>query len=438
MPGPVAVIFIFDYFNSIYSYFTPKSSHNFAAYSERYFSTQSTMLLQHQRVAIIGGGPGGLTLARLLQQQGIEVTVYERDATPQARPQGSPLDLHHDTGLKALAAAGLLAEFKQRYRPGADKMRIVNSQLEIVSDDHAEPVTLDFGDAHFRPEIDRGPLRDLLVASLRAGTVVWDARFMAMQPAGTGWEIEFEKGSPVYADVVIAADGANSKVRKQLTDAQPVYGGTTFLEGNIPQAQQQVPALWQLVQGGSLFALENGQMISFLAKGDGSLIFWIWLKKPEDWLTTSGIDFASRAAVASWFEQEFGTWSPQWRELFASEALTMVPRRAYYFPQDQPWPSQPNLTMLGDAAHRMPPNGEGVNQAMADALDLAEALSSSCYNTSGQAIAAFEQKMGERVANVAAETRQLLAMMHAANNQQLFLDFFAGAPNSPAHPVTTG
>jgi len=391
------------------------------------------MLLQHQKVAIIGGGPGGLTLARLLQQQGIEVTVYERDATPQARPQGSPLDLHHDTGLKALAAAGLLAEFKQRYRPGADKVRVVNSQLEILSDDHAAPVTLDFGDAHFRPEIDRGPLRDLLLASLRERTVVWDARFMAMQPAGTGWEIQFENGSRAYADMVVAADGANSKVRRHLTDAQPVYAGMTFLEGSIPQAQQQVPTLWQLVQGGSLFALENGQMISFLAKGDGALIFWIWLQKPEDWLTTLGIDFASRVAVASWFEQEFRTWSPQWQALFASETLTMIPRRAYYFPQDQPWTPQPNLTMLGDAAHRMPPNGEGVNQAMADALDLAVVLSSGRYDTIGQAIAAFEQKMGERVANVAAETRQLLAMMHAENNQQLFLDFFADVTTTPVH-----
>nr|GFD52671.1 hypothetical protein [Tanacetum cinerariifolium] len=104
--------------------------------------------------------------------------------------------------------------------------------------------------------------------------------------------------------------------------AQPVYADTTFLEGNIPEAQQRVPALWQLVQGGSLFALENGQFVSFLAKGDGSLIFWIWLQKPEDWLATSGIDFTSRAAVATWFQQEFSTWSPQWQELFASDALT--------------------------------------------------------------------------------------------------------------------
>jgi 2-polyprenyl-6-methoxyphenol hydroxylase-like FAD-dependent oxidoreductase len=392
------------------------------------------MLLQHKQVAVIGGGPGGLTLARLLQQQGAAVQVYERDATPQVRPQGSTLDLHHDTGLKALAAASLLEEFKQHYRPGADKMRILNSHMEVLLDDHAEPTNRDFGDEHFRPEIDRGPLRDMLVASLEAETVVWDARFVDMQPAGDGWAIRFENGTRAYADVVVAADGANSKVRKYLTAIPPVYAGMTFLEGTILQAEQQASALWQLVQGGSLYALENGQFISFLAKGNGSLLFWIWLKKPEGWLATAGVDWTSRAAVAAWFAQEFSTWSPQWQQLFASEALTIVPRLTYYYPPNQPWQPRSNLTMLGDAAHRMPPNGEGVNQAMADALDLYEALCGGHFDTIAQAIASFEQKMGKRVVNVAADTQQLLEMMHAENNQQLFLDFFTEAAASSTHP----
>jgi 2-polyprenyl-6-methoxyphenol hydroxylase-like FAD-dependent oxidoreductase len=428
MPGPLAIIFIYDYSKSNNGYFTPKYSRNFADENTSNFFTQNAMLLHDKQVAIIGGGPGGLTLARLLQQQGVAVRVYERDATPQVRPQGSTLDLHHDTGLKALAAAGLLEDFKQHYRPGADRTRLLNRQLEVLLDDHAAPINREFGDAHFRPEIDRGPLRDLLVASLAEGVMVWDARFVEMQPAGAGWEIHFENGTRAYADVVVAADGANSKVRKYVTDIPPVYAGTTFLEGHILEAAQQAPALWQLVRGGSLFALENGQFISFLAKGDGSLLFWLWLKKPESWLTTAGIDWTSRAAVAAWFAQEFSTWSPQWQQLFAPDTLTIVPRQTYYYPTDKPWPPRPNLTLLGDAAHRMPPNGEGVNQAMADALDLAEALCNGYFGTIAQAIAAFEQTMGKRVALVAAETQQLLEMMHADNNQQLFLDFFTGAP----------
>jgi 2-polyprenyl-6-methoxyphenol hydroxylase-like FAD-dependent oxidoreductase len=389
------------------------------------------MLLRNKQVAIIGGGPGGLILARLLQQQGIAVKVYERDATPDIRPQGSALDLHYDTGLKALEAAGLLEEFKQVYRPGADKMRVLNGQLDILLDEHAAEVELrkeDFGDASFRPEIDRGPLRDLLVASLQPGTVVWNARFTQLQPAGSGWDIEFENGARVYADVVVACDGANSRLRHYLTATRPVYAGVTLVEGTIVDAPQQAPALWQLVHGGSLMALEAGHSVSMIAKADGTLIYWLGVKAPADWLTTSAIDFTSKEAVAAWFAQEFSTWSPQWSQLFTPESLMLVPRPMYYYPANQHWPTLSNLTMIGDAAHRLPPYaGEGANQALADALELSEALGDEQFTTTEQAIASFEQKMISRLAIITAETLRNTAQLHADNNQQFLLSLFNGA-----------
>jgi 2-polyprenyl-6-methoxyphenol hydroxylase-like FAD-dependent oxidoreductase len=70
------------------------------------------MLLRNIKTAIIGGGPGGLTLARLLQLKGAEVMVYERDRDRQVRSQGATLDLHEESGLKALERAKLLDEFQ--------------------------------------------------------------------------------------------------------------------------------------------------------------------------------------------------------------------------------------------------------------------------------------------------------------------------------------
>ncbi|HSZ84636.1 MAG TPA: NAD(P)-binding protein, partial [Puia sp.] len=84
------------------------------------------MLIQNKQIAIVGGGPGGLTLARLLQLKGANVKVYERDLNKNARVQGSPLDLHEESGLAAIRKANLLDEFKKNFRPGADKMLIVN------------------------------------------------------------------------------------------------------------------------------------------------------------------------------------------------------------------------------------------------------------------------------------------------------------------------
>jgi 2-polyprenyl-6-methoxyphenol hydroxylase-like FAD-dependent oxidoreductase len=70
-----------------------------------------------KKIAIVGGGPGGLTLARLLQQSGAQISVYERDPSRRARVQGSALDLHEESGLAALEAAGLMDAFWANHRP---------------------------------------------------------------------------------------------------------------------------------------------------------------------------------------------------------------------------------------------------------------------------------------------------------------------------------
>ncbi len=74
-------------------------------------------MIQNKQIAIVGGGPGGLTLARLLQLNGANVKVYERDINSAARVQGSPLDMHAASGLAAIIKAGLLVEFKKNFPP---------------------------------------------------------------------------------------------------------------------------------------------------------------------------------------------------------------------------------------------------------------------------------------------------------------------------------
>ncbi|MDH7462718.1 FAD-dependent monooxygenase [Chitinophagaceae bacterium 26-R-25] len=88
--------------------------------------------LFNKKIAIVGGGPGGLTLARLLQIKGADVKVYERDANKDVRVQGATLDLHDDSGLEALRKAGLMDAFKENYRPNADRIRIVDSSANTL------------------------------------------------------------------------------------------------------------------------------------------------------------------------------------------------------------------------------------------------------------------------------------------------------------------
>src|SRR5436190_10437393 len=149
-------------------------------------------MIQEKKIAIIGGGPGGLTLARLLQLKGADVKVYERDIDRNVRIQGGALDLHTESGLAALEKAGLMHEFKANYRPGADLVRIVDNQAKIFSDEHIESRNAEFGDKHHRPEIDRGPLRDILLNSLKPGTVVWNSHILSVEPVQDKWQINFQ------------------------------------------------------------------------------------------------------------------------------------------------------------------------------------------------------------------------------------------------------
>ena len=73
------------------------------------------MLTDNKKIAIVGGGMAGLTLARLLQMKQADVRVYERDVNREVRVQGSTLDLHEGSGLEAMKRAGLLEEFYKHH-----------------------------------------------------------------------------------------------------------------------------------------------------------------------------------------------------------------------------------------------------------------------------------------------------------------------------------
>jgi len=131
------------------------------------------MLLENKQVAIIGAGPGGLTLARLLQMKGVNVKVYERDVNKDARVQGSPLDMHENSGWQAIRKADLVEAFTKNVRQNADKKIIINEKAEIIYSDHNHIMIKGSEPEVSRPEIDRGTLRRIFLDSLAPEIVVW-------------------------------------------------------------------------------------------------------------------------------------------------------------------------------------------------------------------------------------------------------------------------
>lgn len=125
------------------------------------------------RVAVIGAGPAGLVLARILQRNGFAVTVFEAELSAHARPQGGSLDLHVASGQRALREAGVFDEFLAKVQQGADASLLVDHTMKVYWADDGDGL---------RPEIERTDLRDLLLNSVAAGTVQWNRKLLQLQP----------------------------------------------------------------------------------------------------------------------------------------------------------------------------------------------------------------------------------------------------------------
>lgn len=334
------------------------------------------------RIAIIGGGPGGLMLARLLQLRGLSPVVFERDGHAAERPQGGSLDLHGETGQCAMCLAGLENAFAAVSRPEHQGDRLYDADGTLLFDRN-EP-------ADDRPEIDRTALRQILLESLSPGTVRWGRRIIKISPADDGFLLIGNDWRERF-DVVIGADGAWSCVRPLLGDAVPVYEGVTLVELGFDVARH--PAIDRLTGSGKMFAVGDDRALITQRNGHDHIRGYAGFRLLEttamQWQTSSPehLRLDLRNAFAGWA-------SPLTAVIETGDIIGVRP--LYALPVGHRWKNRPGLTLLGDAAHLMSPfSGEGVNLALADAVDLTEALTTDGDWT---AVARYEEKISARAA----------------------------------------
>lgn len=345
-------------------------------------------------IAIIGAGLGGLVLARVLHRNGIAATVYEADASPQARTQSGMLDIHEANGQAALRAAGAYDAFVSIIHPGGQATRIIDPQGGILLDE------ADDGSSH-RPEVPRGALRRILLEGLPEGCVQWGHKLTAITLGEGGPRLTFTHGAEVQARLVIGADGAWSKVRARLSDHKPAYIGTTMVETFVDAALH--PETSALLGQGSTYALQPGKGLVVHREPGEVLHSYIALTRPIDFFQTEDL----RALVAA----EFANWAPELRALITD--ADPVLRQIHALPIGHTWPHQPGLTLIGDAAHLVPPDGEGANIAMLDGAELALAIAAQPDDLDA-AVRAFEAAMFARSALAGAEALETF--------QQIFED----------------
>ncbi|NHQ79916.1 tetracycline resistance protein, partial [Elizabethkingia miricola] len=159
-----------------------------------------------------------------------------------ARIWGGTLDIHKDSGQKALKEAGLLDEYFSLTTPmGAT---ITDEKGNVLS---VKQITLH--NQHDNPEINRNTLRTMLLNNLAENTVIWDQKCIDIEASQDKWLLHFENGTYALADFVIEANGGMSKIRKYVTDTLVEDTGTMIIQGDIPQPELNSAEFFRFCNG---------------------------------------------------------------------------------------------------------------------------------------------------------------------------------------------
>lgn len=348
--------------------------------------------MPYPHVVIIGAGLGGLCLAQGLRRRGIGFRVYERDASLQSRHQGYRIhiDTHGDGALREVLPPELYRLFRATVGVPSPHTPVFDEQLRQTARFE--------GDGGTHLAVDRLTLRQILLSKV-ADAVVFGKRFTHYRTGADGRPVAcFADGTEARGDVLVAADGVHSPVRRQyLPHARVVDTGLRQLYGKVPLTKEtralfrpEMFAVFTPVIGpGKQFVgVAPVEFPESPRQAARRLAPAAALEDTADYMTVS---FGSRRELLPFEDAQLRSmtgaelrsatlrliqsWHPDVRRIiahwlpetvFALTLRTSVPIDAWR-------PSR--VTLLGDAVHAMSPaGGIGANTALRDARLLAAAL----------------------------------------------------------------
>lgn len=373
-------------------------------------------------VTIVGAGLGGLVAARVLHVNGIAATVYEAEPSAETRTQGGQLDIHPGDGQLALKAAGLYERFQSIIHVGGDALRVLDRDGAVLME---QP---DGADSGGRPEVLRGRLRQILLESLPDGAVRWGCKVASARSLGDGGhELTFTDGTTTTTRLLVGADGAWSRVRPLLSPATPEYVGMSYVEMYLHDVDARHPVVAEAVGGGAMYAPAPGKGILAHREQGHVIHTYVALRRSLEWM--AAVDAAEPAAAVARVAAEFDGWAPELTALitdgFTVGGVAPVVRPLFTLPTGHRWDPVPGVTLLGDAAHLMPPSGDGANLAMLDGAELAAAIVAHPGDVNA-AVAAYEAVMFPRSAAVAEDAYGVTEMLFGDHAPTSLVELFAG------------
>ena len=365
------------------------------------------------RVAVAGGGLGGLCLAQGLLKAGVDVTVYERDAQLTGRRQGYRLHVDARAGLaleQCLSPASL-ALFQATCSEASTRLTVVSERLRVLNEQHRTGSADPYAPATLSTSVNRQTLREVLAAGLDGrlvfGCELTRYELTRSERAGSrlagrgggrdGVRLHFADGRQAEADLLVGADGVGSAVRRQyLPAATPTDTGKRCVYGTTPlgpsEADRLPPALrdgFTAVIGGQI-GMATG-LVRFRQRPEQAAP---WLSPAGDYLMWAVAGDGRRFGVAderltamspaelhALTARLIRSWHPDLRALHARAAVdeTFLVR-IRTSPPVPPWPPS-RVTVLGDAIHAMSPaRGSGANTALQDAALLCRTLTRTAGN----------------------------------------------------------
>lgn len=345
-------------------------------------------------ILVIGAGLAGLSLGQALRQAGIDFKIFERDQAASFRAQGYRIRIDQRGGdaLKRLLPADLFQRFDNTCAhviPGGHRFDAFTHH-EIQGGGGMPPQV---GNAW---NSDRAVLRDLLLTSLDS-YIQFDKKFERYDLSDDGVVVYFADGTQVNGSMIVGADGVRSPVSKQMlpnsitldTEGRAIFGktpvnSTTFT--TIPEAIKDgiymaiIPTEDRMRLFCDLMTFNRDQAPTIVDSLPRDYIYWVLVfhKSLTDLShPTINILSLSPSDSATLAESLTKEWHASIRSIITHQDPTAASPLQFQMskPPLQPWTPDSRITLMGDAAHPMPPvGGTGANVAFQDAADLFDAF----------------------------------------------------------------